>query len=541
MIISTSTMESTTTQVCEKRLDLDLFSEESKSIVKEYICFICKGILYHPVWNDSCQHIFCKDCLSSLLSNTNTIKCPQCLNENVITIIDTSCMTKPVNVLTSLIEKQMINCKHHCGWKSSVKELKNHLPLCPKLKLKCDNPGCQLEISQDEKSNHQESNCEFRTVECGKCNKKFVKKDERLHQDDCPFAIILCTKNCGESMERKNLENHLKLFCDNILMSCEFEIVGCNQKFLKKNEKNHITNFIETHNKLFSKFLCDTKKMVEYKLNSYNSTLEEIKEKVLYLDQQNQKLKEVEEKETCENEENKNFLNRKQKREIHAKKKQSTIDPNIRVAEYIPSKIQEEEKISTGIFELIKKENFLITNGVKIKKEHNGNIYMAAVSNYSVAHPHEFLILDDKLNTPSKSFKCRFELKKQNLKNWIAIGVCIKEILVKNDLKIKNNFEEADHGYFGISTDGVLFHNNSSYKNNKKLQIFPNFPNISTNNHSYFTINFEYEYDKKILKLVMDEEYTLKIDMVFPSQPNMSLMPCLIFKSKIEELKVILE
>jgi hypothetical protein len=541
MIISAATMETTTTkvQMCEKRLDLDLFSEESKSIVKEYICFICKGVLYHPVWNDSCQHIFCKDCLGSLISNTNTIKCPQCLSENVITNIDASCMTKPVNVLTSLIEKQMINCKNLCGWKSSVKELKNHLPLCPKLKLKCENPGCQMEISQDEKSNHQEMYCEFKNVECGKCEKKFLKKDERLHQDDCPFAIISCSKNCGESMERKNLENHLKLFCDNILMSCEFEIVGCTQKFLKKNEKDHITNFIEKHNELFSKFMCDTKKLVEYKLNSYDSILEEIKEKLLYLDQKNQKLKEVEEKSKGVYEEKKSFLNKKQKREIPAKKKLN-INPNI-FPDESANKILEEEKAASGIFELVKKENFIITNGVKIKKENQRKIYIAAVNNFSLTHPHEFLLLDDKLNTTNKIFKCRFEIKKENLKNWMAFGICIKEILVNNDLKIKNNFEEADHGFFGISTDGVLFQNNSSYKNNTKLQNFPNLSNFSSNNPSYSSIKFEYEYEKKILKLVMDEEYSFKIDMVFPSQPNMSLMPCLIFKSKIEELKVILE
>ena len=51
----------------EKHLDVDYFFEKDKNSVKDYICFLCKGVYFEP-YVDRCGHIFCKECIFKYLS-----------------------------------------------------------------------------------------------------------------------------------------------------------------------------------------------------------------------------------------------------------------------------------------------------------------------------------------------------------------------------------------------------------------------------------------------------------------------------------------
>ena len=137
-----------------------------------YKCPICQKILVNPTDCEECGHSFCNDCI---MKNECPFKCK-----------------KKILKQSSMAIKNMLN----------------------KLIFKCENKGCNEQISY---------------------------LNVRSHDESCPFLIITCpNENCGKKLPKKDLEKHIKNECKYALKQCKY----C--KFLfPKNKLNEHQNICD--------------------------------------------------------------------------------------------------------------------------------------------------------------------------------------------------------------------------------------------------------------------------------------------------------
>ena len=58
--------------------------------------------------------------------------------------------------------------------------------------------------------------------------------------------MVLCDKNCGEVIKRKEIKKHQEEACPNEITECPFADVGCRESVMRKNRDQHITVCKET-------------------------------------------------------------------------------------------------------------------------------------------------------------------------------------------------------------------------------------------------------------------------------------------------------
>jgi len=230
-------------------LEVADFLPDAQALIKDYICYLCGGVYFNPRI-DRCGHIYCTPCLkiTDCCPLTNAI-----YNDSNLT---------PINFVSAIIDKQMVYCRNKskgCEWTGKLIELSEHQSICPKQSIKCDIPGCIEGDLRENISKHQE-NCEYRVVPCVDCQLTFPKILLENHFKECPEGKLECPKNCNEKIKRKDLEKHVKDECENISVYCEFETIGCLDKFNRKYFEKHMIDNHSKHNLLAIKKIADFQK-----------------------------------------------------------------------------------------------------------------------------------------------------------------------------------------------------------------------------------------------------------------------------------------
>ena len=101
-----------------------------------------------------------------------------------------------------------------------------------------------------------------------------------------------CPNHCGESYRQEDMENHRNI-CLLEEISCEFSDVGCNQRFNREKQEEHVQENTQHHLSLAASQAIGT----QQQLQQYQIKLKEVKESLEEDNQkQNNSLKEVEEK-----------------------------------------------------------------------------------------------------------------------------------------------------------------------------------------------------------------------------------------------------
>ena len=119
--------------------------------------------------------------------------------------------------LESECPRRKVSCTH-CKKEGEYQEITTtHLEECPKLEIKCPNPGCEVSYLSEE-SLHHKSLCDFELVTCPYlaefgCKHKDIRKQMKTHKEDYKLHLELITKKVQQlSGKLRWLERKLRPF-----------------------------------------------------------------------------------------------------------------------------------------------------------------------------------------------------------------------------------------------------------------------------------------------------------------------------------------
>jgi len=67
----------------------------------------------------------------------------------------------------------------------------------------------------------------------------------------------------------------------------------------------------------------------------------------------------------------------------------------------------------------------------------------------------------------------KWQVKVVNLKNWLGVGVSLKEVVICNKFKFVYSNPLFNHGTYMISSNGISWNSNNQKENNTKIKNFP--------------------------------------------------------------------
>ena len=222
-------------------LTIDEFIPECKPFAEPYSCPLCEGILYESVI-DKCGHSFCLECSQNLLKLSQ--KCP-------FSNLPLS-PPLPMNiVVNTVLEKQIVFCRNKnlgCEWKGKLADRKNHLNHeCLKEVIPCEYvPDCQIKDLREKIMVHVKI-CPFRLVQCEYCGEAMTFQNLEYHNKICPNIPVECSNKCGLKIPLNKLKYHLEEECDNTVVECPFNLVGCEFYEIRLKLKAHLEKDLERH------------------------------------------------------------------------------------------------------------------------------------------------------------------------------------------------------------------------------------------------------------------------------------------------------
>lgn len=130
---------------------------------------------------------------------------------------------------------------------------------------------------------------------------------------------------------------------------------------------------------------------------------------------------------------------------------------------------------------------------------------------------HKFAFVRLNLGEADESWKIQLESKS----NWISVGACIKESVVKNNYKFTNSLNDPKlpQSFFGLSSNGFTWNKNVPSENNKKKEGLKFSPNQVIEVHydaANLTLKFKVDNCSYVLTKVFADEHT-------------QLVPCVVF------------
>ena len=247
-------------------LKIDEFIPECKPFAEPYSCPLCEGILYESVI-DKCGHSFCLECSNNLLKLTQ--KCPF--------------SNLPLNppfamniVVNTVLEKQIVLCRNKelgCEWQGKLGDRKTHLNYeCMKETINCEYaPDCKEKDLRENILNHIKI-CPYRLIQCEYCEETMTFENLEYHNKICPNIPVECSNKCGKKIPMNKLKYHLEEECDNTVVECPFNLVGCEYYEIRLKLKPHLEHDLERHLRMLTNKIHN----LEKGLSEANSRIDEL-------------------------------------------------------------------------------------------------------------------------------------------------------------------------------------------------------------------------------------------------------------------------
>lgn len=215
----------------------------------ELICKLCSKVLREPRQVVCCGGHYCQNCIEKRINQNYS--CP-------------SCKTQSFNHFRDVHFEQRVNnlrihCSYHkkgCKWTGELSSIKSHLvgnPGCGYSLAPCPNK-CGQSLQRKDVRDHLTKQCDFRKVRCQYCghDDTFVVVTGE-HYKVCVSFPIKCPYNCGiKGIRRSEMPKHEE-GCSLRPIECPFMKAGCNARPLQKDLSEHLASNSPTHISMMSK------------------------------------------------------------------------------------------------------------------------------------------------------------------------------------------------------------------------------------------------------------------------------------------------
>eukprot|EP00111_Clytia_hemisphaerica_P017206 TCONS_00050925-protein len=269
---------------------------------EENMCLICR-LLIRVCAELPCGHAFCKSCLerweSGGVEKRNgqivVVKAPekklqedeekvdqeerestQMMNERPTVCIVCNEPFEKQDVHYSRRNDRMISnlevyCQNRieggegCEWTGPINEFEDHENnKCKFKRMECI-LGCGESILKKDEENHGKI-CFHRKEDCQYCNVKFhfFELNENQHYESCELLPISCgNQGCGKMLPRKEMREIHEKNCPFMKIKCDFVGFGCQEEMLKSEQDDHDKEFDSKHTKMMLRSL--TRELSEMK------------------------------------------------------------------------------------------------------------------------------------------------------------------------------------------------------------------------------------------------------------------------------------
>ena len=494
----------------ERHLDLEDFLPDSKSLLLDYICKLCGGVL-HEASFDGCGHMFCSKCLKKAIEMKH--QCPISNKSLILSNIPTSFLIK-------IIEKRDIYCKNRkndCEWSGKYPLYEDHIKNdCKKQIIQCTNDVCVQKFLKEELDNHLKV-CEYRLVACINCEILVSNILITCHINVCPKVKLNCPLNCGVTIERKELEEHSKLFCDNATMQCTYYNYGCEYRGPKKSLGQHSSNAIAEHSHLIIRFLDGFNKNFNERIILLQNNIYSI------LNDDQTEDKNVDDQREVDQDTNKHSLKLKRNRNEVEEEKTIYNDKEQldKAVAYISTECRaySNDLIGNDNSQNLWEFNKCFSSSALILDKNK----VTCVS--SGKNHHMFAFVDTEINQKNSSWK--INVIKYSI--WIGLGVCDRSKIISNKYIFTNPINPTfNHGCFILSSNHYLWNANNINENNKamrKTRIEQGEVVTISYNKSNYELTFYLE--------IADTSYKLT-----NVKTNNALVPCVILLSNGDEISL---
>ena len=256
------------------------------------MCTVCFLPSKEPHLSTCCGHTFCKSCYEGSKKCSNI--CPMCRSEEFAAIFNKQSDRKIGALLVFCTNK-----KQGCEWQGELKGITDHFGNCLFQVVHCPN-DCGESLQRQNLTNHVEIECPRRKVSCQYCNDvgeyQFI---EGQHKEECPKFPVQCPNECEiESIHRDEVEEHREV-CPLEIIQCDYH-VGCEVKMARKDMITHKQDIKGVPlslniNELMEKHFSSTNKQlthVEQAANTQFAAIENLKQQLTVSQQEAKLIKE---------------------------------------------------------------------------------------------------------------------------------------------------------------------------------------------------------------------------------------------------------
>ena len=261
-------------------------------VPEDFFCKLCKHVAREPNITTCCGEILCKTCIDAITQDKKP--CPSCESNDIKAL---GLQVKYQRKILAL-EVRCTKKDHGCEWTGQLQHLNAHLDVttgdCQYVDVECPKK-CVQKVQKCNVDTHLANECSNRDYRCPHCN--FANKYHVVskHFDVCPYYPLACPNRCGVTFERDDLQDHMKM-CRLEEVQCVFNSAGCQAKFIRENEDEHMDRNTQKHLALMPAATLRISQDFEQKLQEqqegFGQKLQEQQE--VFEKKQEQKVKEYE-------------------------------------------------------------------------------------------------------------------------------------------------------------------------------------------------------------------------------------------------------
>ena len=217
---------------------------DSNDIPADFSCGLCTELLNEPILTACCGRNACEECIHNRASLDEDNTCPMCQLPGFSCVRDQKAERQ--------MREMIIYCKNHskgCLWSGSVREIRDHLQSkggCSFTIIACPQ-NCGATMERQHLNEHLKANCYICWTACPHCQDMVPEGTLDSHLDTaCLEYPLKCPNDCGDTMKRAEITEH-RDHCPKEMIVCPFLSSGCTAKVLRCEIMQHCTDRQQDH------------------------------------------------------------------------------------------------------------------------------------------------------------------------------------------------------------------------------------------------------------------------------------------------------